>query len=156
MGADEVVAGTVWMASTEADASVVGIATSGEVVGIITDAAEVVLIAVTPLDEVARLATELVLLLALHADFLEEVMVELEKCVKLDDGLATAVTWPAADENADEVALVTTALELPATLITLPDEVAAVAVAETAPVCEALIAPEYRVGPGTMYVERDW
>jgi hypothetical protein len=50
---------------------------------------------------------------------------------------------------------VITALELPATWVALPDEVAAVAIAETAPVCEALIAPEYGVGPGTMYVERD-
>jgi hypothetical protein len=92
VGADKVVAVTVWMASTEVDTSVGGTMTPGEVVGIVTDAVEEVLIAATPLDEVARIAIELVLLLALHADFLEEVMVELEKCVKLDDGLATAVT----------------------------------------------------------------
>lgn len=62
--------------------------------------------------------------------------------MKLDDGLAIAVTAPAALEAADEAALVTTALELAATDVTDPAEVAAVAVADPTAVCETLTAPE--------------
>jgi len=61
IGADEVVAAT---------SETTGVAVSMILAGVV--ASEVA-------DEVARTASELVLLLALHADFLDEVMVELEK-----------------------------------------------------------------------------
>lgn len=83
VGADEVVEAAtgeivaVSTTSTELVASEVVTSTPGEVVGIVTEAAEV-LTAATPTEEVARRA-ELDLVLALHADFLDEVMVELEK-----------------------------------------------------------------------------
>jgi hypothetical protein len=52
------------------------------------------------------------------------------------------VTPPAALEAADEAVLVTTALKLLATEVTVPADVAAVAVAEPTAVWAALIAPE--------------
>ena len=72
---DETVA--VTRGSAEVVASEVA-TTLGEVVGMATKAAEVALTAPTALGEVARTASELVLLLALHADFLDEVAVVLE------------------------------------------------------------------------------
>lgn len=148
VGADEVAgSGTgetvaVSKTSTEVEAaSEVATTIPGEDIGIITETA--VVLTAAPLEEVARMASgaELDLVLALHADFLDVVMVELEKWVKLEDGPAITVTAPAALEAVDEAALVTTALELLATKVTAA-EVAAVAVAETAPVWEALIPPE--------------
>ena len=132
-----------WKTSTEVEAaSEVATTIPGEDIGIVTETA--VVLTAAPLEEVARMAsgTKLDLVLALHADFLDVAMVELEKWVKLEDGPAVAVTAPAALEAADEAALVTTALELLATKVTAPAEVAAVAVAVAAPVWEALIAPE--------------
>jgi hypothetical protein len=49
----------------------------GDTVGIVTDAAELVLTAAMPMEEVVRTPREVELDLALHADFLDEVMVEL-------------------------------------------------------------------------------
>lgn len=64
--------------SIEVHASEVAIATSAEVVGMVTEATEVMLTAATPV-EVAMRAIELALLLTLHAHFLDEIIVELEK-----------------------------------------------------------------------------
>lgn len=125
--------------STELVASDVA-TTPGEDVGIMREATEV-LTAATSTEEVARRA-ELEVVFALHADFLDEVMVEFEKWVKLEDGLAMVVTPPAALEATDEAALVTTGLELATPDAIDPADVVGVTVAEPTAVCEMLAAPE--------------
>jgi hypothetical protein len=111
-----------------------------EVVDEVVDAADVVLTAATPLEEVARIATEVELELNVQADFLDEAAAELEAAtgdtvavwtttMELPDSDATELlATEVATTPGDVVGMVTDAADVVLTASTPSDEVARIAI----------------------------